>query len=128
MRTGWQGPSDLSKKDLWNFSASFLYSLTVITTIGYGNISPKTKFGKIATIFYAIIGMPLFLLYLSNIGDILAKSFKWIYAKLCLCRVCPGVSRRRAIRERSKMRAQTYDPDSSVTVRFKYFLDKCFVN
>uniref|UniRef100_A0A182WAU0 Potassium channel domain-containing protein n=1 Tax=Anopheles minimus TaxID=112268 RepID=A0A182WAU0_9DIPT len=31
--------------------------------------------------------MPLFLLYLSNIGDILAKSFKWIYAKFCLCRI-----------------------------------------
>lgn len=71
---------------------------------GYGHIAPKTEWGKIATIFYAIIGMPLFLLYLSNIGDILAKSFKWIYAKLCLCRVCPGVARRRALRERRKTR------------------------
>jgi hypothetical protein len=40
------------------------------------------------TIMYAIIGMPLFLLYLSNIGDILAKSFKWTYAKCCLCQGC----------------------------------------
>ncbi|CAH1394378.1 unnamed protein product [Nezara viridula] len=32
--------------------------------------------------------MPLFLLYLSNIGDILAKSFKWTYAKCCLCTGC----------------------------------------
>ncbi|XP_043512245.1 uncharacterized protein LOC122529840 [Frieseomelitta varia] len=38
------------------------------------------------TIVYAIIGLPLFLLYLSNIGDILAKSFKWIYARCCLCK------------------------------------------
>ncbi|KAF0772778.1 TWiK family of potassium channels protein 7-like [Aphis craccivora] len=44
--------------------------------------------GKLVTILYAIVGMPLFLLYLSNIGDILAKSFKWIYAKCCLCRNC----------------------------------------
>lgn len=35
---------------------------------GYGNLIPRTKWGKIATIVYAIIGMPLFLLYLSNIG------------------------------------------------------------
>lgn len=48
---------------------------------GYGNVSPRTEWGKLATIVYAIAGMPLFLLYLSNIGDILAKSFKWIYAK-----------------------------------------------
>ncbi|KAK1130939.1 hypothetical protein K0M31_017244 [Melipona bicolor] len=38
------------------------------------------------TIVYAIIGLPLFLLYLSNIGDILAKSFKWTYARCCLCK------------------------------------------
>ncbi|XP_070511744.1 TWiK family of potassium channels protein 18 [Cardiocondyla obscurior] len=70
----------------WTFAGAFLYSLTVITTIGYGNICPRTDWGKVATIVYAIIGMPLFLLYLSNIGDILARSFKWIYARCCLCK------------------------------------------
>lgn len=49
--------------------------------------------------------MPLFLLYLSNIGDIMAKSFKWIYAKVCLCRICPGVAKRREARNRRKIRA-----------------------
>lgn len=48
--------------------------------------------------------MPLFLLYLSNIGDIMAKSFKWIYAKVCLCRICPGVAKRREARNRRKIR------------------------
>lgn len=45
-------------------------------------------------------------------GDILAKSFKWIYAKVCLCRICPGVAKRRAIREKRKMRAMTMDRGS----------------
>ncbi|XP_073811198.1 potassium two pore domain channel sandman [Musca autumnalis] len=90
----------------WSFSGAFLYSLTVITTIGYGNISPRSDWGKLVTILYAIIGMPLFLLYLSNIGDVLAKSFKWIYSKVCLCRICPGVARRRLLRERRKLRAE----------------------
>lgn len=88
----------------WTFSGGFLYSLTVITTIGYGNKTPITDVGKITTIFYAIIGMPLFLLYLSNIGDILAKSFKWIYAKCCLCRIFPNIARRRLAREKHKER------------------------
>lgn len=44
-----------------------------------------TPVGKLFTIFYAIIGMPLFLLYLSNIGDILATSFKWTYSRICKC-------------------------------------------
>lgn len=34
----------------------------------------------------------------------LAKSFKWIYSKVCLCRICPGVAKRRIIRERRKLR------------------------
>jgi len=61
-------------------------------------VTPHTEIGKMTTVLYAIVGMPLFLLYLSNIGDILAKSFKWVYAKLCLCRVCPAVRQRRAAR------------------------------
>ncbi|XP_028129344.1 TWiK family of potassium channels protein 18 [Diabrotica virgifera virgifera] len=97
-RRGHDGTDDLTTAAQWSFAGAFLYSLTVITTIGYGNIYPRTLEGKLATIVYAIIGMPLFLLYLSNIGDILARSFKWIYAKCCLCRCCPGVAKRRAIR------------------------------
>ncbi|XP_026677732.1 potassium channel subfamily K member 18-like [Diaphorina citri] len=70
---------------------TFLGKITTIAyaIAGYGNVAPITFLGKITTIAYAIAGMPLFLLYLSNIGDILAKSFKWIYAKCCLCRGCP---------------------------------------
>ncbi len=35
---------------------------------------------------YALVGMPLFLLYLSNIGNIMAKSFKWTYSSCCKLR------------------------------------------
>ncbi|KAJ8917298.1 hypothetical protein NQ315_002316 [Exocentrus adspersus] len=97
-RRGYDGNDDRDSSAQWSFAGAFLYSLTVITTIGYGNIFPRTPQGKITTIVYAIIGMPLFLLYLSNIGDIMARSFKWIYANLCLCRWCPGVAKRRAER------------------------------
>ncbi|CAK9800982.1 Potassium channel subfamily K member 18 [Anthophora quadrimaculata] len=83
IKNGYDGGEENKR---WSFAGAFLYSLTVITTIGYGNICPKTKWGKMVTIVYAIIGLPLFLLYLSNIGDILAKSFKWIYARCCLCK------------------------------------------
>ncbi|KAJ8984171.1 hypothetical protein NQ317_017824 [Molorchus minor] len=108
-RRGYDGTEDKDGSAQWSIAGAFLYSLTVITTIGYGNIFPRTAEGKITTIIYAIIGMPLFLLYLSNIGDIMARSFKWIYANLCLCRWCPGVARRRA--ERRMHREQRLSAD-----------------
>ncbi|XP_037092491.1 TWiK family of potassium channels protein 7-like [Pollicipes pollicipes] len=80
---GYDGRPEVTTQ--WSFSGGFLYSLTVMTTIGYGNIAPRTSMGKIVTIFYTCVGFPLFLLYLSNIGSVLAQSFKWIYAKLCKC-------------------------------------------
>lgn len=68
--------------------------------------------GQLTTIVYAIIGMPLFLLYLSNIGDVMARSFKWIYANFCLCRWCPGVARRRAERKRRRaLQMRRYEDD-----------------
>ncbi|XP_045466129.1 TWiK family of potassium channels protein 7-like [Harmonia axyridis] len=67
----------------WSFSSSFLYSLTLITTIGYGPVSPKTSWGKLVTILYALVGIPLMLLYLSTTGDVLAKSFRRLYGKIC---------------------------------------------
>ncbi|XP_066262117.1 potassium channel subfamily K member 17-like [Euwallacea similis] len=67
----------------WSFSSSFLYSLTLITTIGYGSVAPRTPWGKLVTIIYALIGIPLMLLYLSTTGDVLARSFRRLYAKFC---------------------------------------------
>lgn len=54
-----------------------------------------------------------FFSYISS-GDILAKSFKWIYAKCCLCRICPKIARRRLMREKKKLRMQTVDRDYPV--------------
>lgn len=76
----------------------FLLSFSLVHVTGYGNVFPRSAWGKAITIVYAIFGMPLFLLYLSNIGDLLAKSFKWLYAKFCLCKIC-RLKRRRILNE-----------------------------
>jgi len=89
--------------ELWNFSGALLYSITVITTIGYGHIVPTTPVGKIVSIFYAVLGVPLFLLYLSNIGNILATSFKWTYSRICKCEL----ARRRHVSERFRVQTLT---------------------
>uniref|UniRef100_A0AC34GVN3 Potassium channel domain-containing protein n=1 Tax=Panagrolaimus sp. ES5 TaxID=591445 RepID=A0AC34GVN3_9BILA len=80
IRRGYDG-KELGVSAQWTFTGSFLYSLTVITTIGYGNTAAKTYFGKTLTIVFAIIGIPLMLLFLTNIGDVMAKIFRFLYAR-----------------------------------------------
>ncbi|XP_011306037.1 uncharacterized protein [Fopius arisanus] len=85
-KEGWDG-NESTESLQWTFAGALFYSIIVITTIGYGHIAPKTPKGKIVTIFYAILGIPLMLLCLSNIGDIMASSFRFLYWKVC-CYIC----------------------------------------
>lgn len=71
----------------WSFSDSFLYSVTVISTIGYGKLSPKTFAGQICTILYAVVGIPIMLLFITNLGTLLASIFRVSYDTIC-CYIC----------------------------------------
>ena len=51
------GPDTVEEEpSQWSVSGSLLYSVTIITTIGYGHIAPKTGWGQIATMVYAFFG------------------------------------------------------------------------
>ncbi|XP_066984328.1 potassium channel subfamily K member 18 isoform X1 [Macrobrachium rosenbergii] len=83
---GWDGSEDTTKQQ-WTFAGALFYSIILITTIGYGHIAPKTDWGKVITIIYAIPGVPLMMLCLANIGDGMAHSFRFLYWKVC-CYAC----------------------------------------
>lgn len=53
----------------WKFAGSFYYATTVLTTIGYGHSTPKTDGGKMFTMIYAIIGIPIGLVMFNSIGE-----------------------------------------------------------
>ena len=64
----------------WTYSTAILYSATVITTVGYGNIAPKSVEGKVLTCMYATIGIPIMIMYLTITGDLLAFCFVKYYS------------------------------------------------
>ncbi|CAH2093960.1 unnamed protein product [Euphydryas editha] len=72
----------------WNLALAFFYSLTVLTTIGYGNIAPRTLMGKGVTIAYALIGIPLTLVYLSSVGSLLSKMARSVFSRALCCCLC----------------------------------------
>ncbi|MCI4382427.1 hypothetical protein PGIGA_G00014810 [Pangasianodon gigas] len=52
----------------WNWPNAVIFAATVITTIGYGNIAPKTSSGRVFCIFYGLFGVPLCLTWISELG------------------------------------------------------------
>jgi len=43
----------------WDLYGSAFFCFTIITTIGYGTFAPRTTGGKLFTVFYMLVGIPL---------------------------------------------------------------------
>ncbi|KAJ8321954.1 hypothetical protein KUTeg_000425 [Tegillarca granosa] len=53
----------------WKFAGAFYFSLTVITTIGYGHSTPQTVPGKLFCMGYALAGIPLCIIMFQSVGE-----------------------------------------------------------
>ncbi|KAG5879746.1 hypothetical protein JTB14_021495 [Gonioctena quinquepunctata] len=54
----------------------------------YGSIAPRTALGKAVTMGYAMIGIPLTLLYLSSVGSILSRVARGVFSRALCCCLC----------------------------------------
>ncbi|XP_055849148.1 two pore potassium channel protein sup-9 [Episyrphus balteatus] len=80
-----KGYDGRTPQQIWSFPAALMFCLSVFTMIGYGNMVPRTPWGKGFTVIYATLGIPLYILYFLNMGKVLAKSFKFLYRGLHEC-------------------------------------------
>ncbi|XP_041704591.2 potassium channel subfamily K member 4 isoform X1 [Coregonus clupeaformis] len=53
----------------WDLASAFFFCGTIITTIGFGNLSPRTKWGQLFCVCYALVGIPMFGFLLAGVGD-----------------------------------------------------------
>jgi len=66
-----------------------LYAERIVNVMcaGYGHIAPRTTWGQVVTIVYAIFGIPLTLLTITHLGGFMATAFRYIYRNIC-CTIC----------------------------------------
>ncbi|XP_006860644.1 PREDICTED: potassium channel subfamily K member 17 [Chrysochloris asiatica] len=57
----------------WELVGSFFFSVSTITTIGYGNLSPHTLAARLFCIFFALVGIPLNLVVLNRLGHLMLR-------------------------------------------------------
>ncbi|XP_068187417.1 potassium channel subfamily K member 4 [Antennarius striatus] len=74
--------SNITYVSRWDLASAFFFSGTIITTIGFGNTSPKTEWGQVFCIFYALVGIPMFGILLAGVGDHLGTGLRKTVAKI----------------------------------------------
>ncbi|XP_022085996.1 potassium channel subfamily K member 1-like isoform X2 [Acanthaster planci] len=55
---------DGSSYRVWDFASAVFYSVTLITTIGYGHMTPLSEGAKAFSIVYSLVGIPFTFLFL----------------------------------------------------------------
>ncbi|XP_015278565.1 PREDICTED: potassium channel subfamily K member 16-like [Gekko japonicus] len=74
----------------WDFSNSFFFVGSMLSTIGYGNLSPKTAGGQLFCVVFSLFGIPLNIVFLHHIGKILSL----LCERLAKCLYRKGVKKK----------------------------------
>lgn len=64
---------------LWTYPNSVFFATAVVSTIGYGNLVPVTTHGRIGCILFALLGIPLLLVTIADIGKFLSEFLSFLY-------------------------------------------------
>ncbi|KAJ2950620.1 hypothetical protein O0L34_g8875 [Tuta absoluta] len=89
-------------EEKWSILQAVFFSSTVLTTIGYGNIVPETFWGRLFCIVYALVGIPLTLTVIADLGRVFATVVSIIAKHLPeMPKCCSKVSEASAAGQRS---------------------------
>ncbi|CAL9707015.1 unnamed protein product [Knipowitschia caucasica] len=66
----------------WDIASAFFFCGTIITTIGFGNLSPRTWPGQLLCVCYALVGIPMFGILLAGVSDHMGTVLRRAVAKI----------------------------------------------
>ncbi|XP_037069303.1 TWiK family of potassium channels protein 7-like [Pollicipes pollicipes] len=67
-------PGEPAHKYKWTYIHSVFFSSTVLTTIGYGNMAPRTTSGRLFCMLFALVGIPMTVSVIADLGALFATS------------------------------------------------------
>ncbi|EFA02339.1 Open rectifier potassium channel protein 1-like Protein [Tribolium castaneum] len=73
--------TEIREDSNWDFYHSLFFVITVVSTIGYGNLAPTTTLTRIVMIFYGLIGIPLNGIVMVTLGNYFGRSFTKLYQR-----------------------------------------------
>ncbi|CAG0914091.1 unnamed protein product [Notodromas monacha] len=70
---------EVDEVSAWDLLDAVFFSMTVVTTIGYGHRAPKSDAGRLFCIVYALIGIPVTGLLLAALADTFSLGLMYVY-------------------------------------------------
>uniref|UniRef100_A0A915MF91 Potassium channel domain-containing protein n=1 Tax=Meloidogyne javanica TaxID=6303 RepID=A0A915MF91_MELJA len=83
-----------SENSPWTWMGAMFYAGQLYTTIGYGLPATQTSGGRLASIIYIMIGIPLFLIILAEVGKLLSRGLRKLYKKMHKMKRIPEAARK----------------------------------
>ncbi|GFS11719.1 tWiK family of potassium channels protein 18 [Elysia marginata] len=119
--------NDSGSSKLWTEIGSVIYAFSVVTTIGWGNIVPTTVHGRMATIFYGFVGIPLLFTLSSEVGAFTTKVIRLIsYAVSKLC--CSGQPLEDKSMNRPMNKPEDIAVDGAIRLETRSAFDSGYIN
>jgi voltage-gated potassium channel len=63
-----------SRTEGWSLLEALYFSLTTLTTIGIGDLSPTSDWSRIFTIFYVLVGLGVLVTFVTALGEKLLQA------------------------------------------------------
>ncbi len=57
----------------WSWVDALYFSVTTVSTVGFGDLAPKTDFGKLFTVIYIFVGVGVFVMFFTQLARALIR-------------------------------------------------------
>jgi voltage-gated potassium channel Kch len=92
----------------WAYLDSAYFAAATITTVGYGDLTPKTEAGKIFSIIYMLVGVSTGLYVLLSLGEHRERMFRSRFERV-LERIQDGREKRRKKKREGRFVQEKFD-------------------